>query len=40
MKALLESVKKTPKGYFYANELPRHIDLLRKPQEHAENGQR
>jgi superfamily I DNA and/or RNA helicase len=27
VKALLESVKKTPKGYFYANELPRHIQL-------------
>jgi len=24
-KALLESVKKTPKGYFYANELPRYL---------------
>ncbi len=25
IKSLLESVKKTPKGYFYANELPRHL---------------
>ncbi|PKN95410.1 MAG: hypothetical protein CVU44_01630 [Chloroflexi bacterium HGW-Chloroflexi-6] len=25
IKALLESVKKTPKGYLYASELPRHI---------------
>lgn len=25
IKALLESAKTTPKGYFYANELPRHI---------------
>ncbi len=25
MNALLESVRKTPKGYFYASELPRHI---------------
>jgi len=27
VKALLESVKKTPKGYFYANELSRHLQL-------------
>ena len=25
VKALLESVKKTPKGYLYASELPRHL---------------
>jgi superfamily I DNA and/or RNA helicase len=40
MKALLESVKKTPKGYFQSNELPRHIDLLSKSQEHADDVQR
>jgi hypothetical protein len=27
VKALLDSVKKTPKGYFYANELSRHLQL-------------